>query len=479
MKAYLRFAIIPFSVLAFLFLIVASQRRPFLFANVTNMTALLVLEVVVACLFRFDTIFFPVTMASFLLPVTGLPFGLESFTARWVFLAVGALVGFGVWMRTNRERHFGAFHLVALFCVFAALASAGTSASSKTGLLKVASLFLLFLYASTGGRSALAGREQTFVRGVVLACEAIVFTTSGFYLIGFTMFGNPNNMGAIIGVITTPVLLWAALTARDRSERKHRYPALALCAFLLYVSVCRAAIMADVFLVVSFTIALRRPKLLVKAAFAGALLLEIMAVANPSHMGELIDSMTGRFVFKQEGRTNSGIFGSRKAPWDNTLAAVKQHPWLGTGFGTSDLGNDELSPAGSAIYTVEGTNREHGSSYLALIEYMGLMGILPFVFLLLLVARAIWQVFAWMRRTASPFHYAVPFALITLAGLIHAAFEDWLFAPGSYLCVFFWVSAFLLVDLAGTMRNSGRVAAPRTVAAFPPARDFVRSTTTA
>lgn len=403
---------------------------------------------------------------------------MESFTARWVFLTVGALVGFVAWMKTSRDRHFGAFHLVALFCVLAALASAGTSAYSGTGLLKVGSLFLLFLYAATGGRSALAGREDAFVRGVVLACEAIVFITSGFYLIGFTMFGNPNNMGAIIGVITTPVLLWAALTARDRSERKHRYPALALCGLLLYVSVCRAAIMADFFVVIAFIIALRRPKLLLKAAFIGALLLEIMAVANPSHMGELADAMTERFVFKQEGRTNGGIFGSRRAPWENTLAAVKQHPWLGTGFGTSDVGN-QFASEGSAIYTVEGTNREHGSSYLALIEYMGLLGVVPFLVLLLLVVRSIWHVLGWVRRTASPFHYSVPFALITMAGLIHAALEDWLFAPGSYLCVFFWVSAFLLADLAATTRTAGRNPAPQPAPAYRHAGNFGRSATTA
>ena len=41
----------------------------------------------------------------------------------------------------------------------------------------------------------------------------------------------------------------------------------------------------------------------------------------------------------------------------------------------------------------------------------------------------------------------VPFALVVLAGLVHAGFEDWLFAVGSYLCVFFWVCAFLLTDL--------------------------------
>jgi hypothetical protein len=32
--------------------------------------------------------------------------------------------------------------------------------------------------------------------------------------------------------------------------------------------------------------------------------------------------------------------------------------------------------------------------------------------------------------------------------MLHATFEDWMFAPGYYLCVFFWCMAFVLVDLA-------------------------------
>jgi hypothetical protein len=86
------------------------------------------------------------------------------------------------------------------------------------------------------------------------------------------------------------------------------------------------------------------------------------------------------------------------------------------------------------------------------------------------------QVFAWMRRTGSPSHYAVPFALIIVAGLIHAGFEDWLFAAGSYLCVFFWVSAFLLIDLAASTA-APIVAAP--LAAFPARVLFRRSTRSA
>ncbi|MGA8541761.1 MAG: hypothetical protein WB566_19820, partial [Terriglobales bacterium] len=44
-------------------------------------------------------------------------------------------------------------------------------------------------------------------------------------------------------------------------------------------------------------------------------------------------------------------------------------------------------------------------------------------------------------------HYAIPLAMVVLAGLVDASFEDWLFAVGYYLCVFVWVFAFVLADL--------------------------------
>lgn len=52
-----------------------------------------------------------------------------------------------------------------------------------------------------------------------------------------------------------------------------------------------------------------------------------------------------------------------------------------------------------------------------------------------------------MQRTADPRHYSIPLAMVVLAGLVHAAFEDWLFAVGYYVCVYFWIFAFLLADL--------------------------------
>jgi len=477
MKVQLRLVFIALGIASLgLFLLYEMMRRPGYVANSTYLGAIVAVEIVLACLWRFETVFFPVTMYCFLAAATALPFAVESWTVRWLFLGVGALAGSVIWIRSNRTKHFGVFHLVALFAVLAALASASTSGSPKTALLKVGSLFLLMLYASTGGRVALAERGGAFVRGLVLACEVLVFVSAVFYFAGHDLFGNPNNLGAFVGVIATPILLWAALVAENRGERQRHYTALALCVVLLYVSVCRAAIVADAVVTVVLTMGLRRPRLLLKAGFVAVFLLETMAVANPAHMSELMSSLTGKFVFKVEGRPRQGLFGSRNTPWDETISAVAQHPWFGTGFGTSELESERSNLQQSSVITIEGTNREHGSSYLALVEYMGLLGILPFLLLLLLLMRAVARVYMWMRRTGSPYHYAVPFAMVVLAGLIHATFEDWLFAAGSYICLFFWVLAFLLVDLASEIDADLRRPKSRPVAELAATRGFLQPT---
>jgi len=255
------------------------------------------------------------------------------------------------------------------------------------------------------------------------------------------------------------------LMTEDRGERRRRSIALAICGCLLYVSVCRAAIVAVFAVLVSITVALRRPGLVVKAFFVGFLFIEIMAVGNPSKVGDWADSMAGRFIFKKFG-TKNGVLGSRLSPWEDTIAAVKQHPWFGTGFGTSEMGSEQSPFRESNVYTVFGTNREHGSSYLAMAEYMGMLGILPFLLLLALAMGGVFRMLRWIQRTGRLSHCGVPFALITLAGLIHAGFEDWLFAPGSYLCVFFWISAFLLIDAAQEAKSDLRIASVPRVARF-------------
>ena len=88
----------------------------------------------------------------------------------------------------------------------------------------------------------------------------------------------------------------------------------------------------------------------------------------------------------------------------------------------------------------------HGSSYLEIVAWVGVVGTIPFLLLLGMLLGQILTTLAWMYRTANASHPAVPLAIMLLSGLVHAAFEDWLFAPGYYLCVFFWSMAFIFVD---------------------------------
>ncbi|HZW93798.1 MAG TPA: O-antigen ligase family protein [Candidatus Eremiobacteraceae bacterium] len=433
---------------AILLLFALAEHRPGLFANTTILGAILALQIAFFGLSHFETAFFPLLIGTFLWAGSALPFHGTAMSLRWLFLAIGALGGFLIWIKKRpHTRHFGSFHLVALFCVASAIVTAMVSDKPKPALLKVLSLFLLFLYASSGARIAIAGREKKFVTSLVLASEVLVYLSAVCYIaLHFSVFGNPNALGAVVGVVAVPILLWAAATAETRGLRQRRFFALLLCGGLLYISNSRASILGAATVILLFAIAMRQQRRLLQCAFVCVFLVTVMAVVDPSHLNELASSVTGKVLYKERG-TVHGVFASRVSPWSETLSVVKRHPWFGSGFGTSDLGDLRPDSASSSVYTKEGTNREHGNSYLALAEYSGILGAVPFLVLLLMLLRTLAHVYRWMRKTGSPFHYCIPFALVASAGLVHAFFEDWLFAVGSYLCVFFWVAAFVLIDL--------------------------------
>jgi hypothetical protein len=434
----------------------------------------LALEIVLVGLSHFESLFFPLLMASFIWAGTSLPFNAAANSLRWLFLGVGACAGFAIWIKNSRARRFAIFHLVALFCVASALVSVMESELPSTALLKVGSLFVLFLYASAGARSAIVGREKQFIAGLVLTCEWLVYLSAiSYFVLDFSVFGNPNALGAAIGVVAVPVLFWAALTAQTRSLRRRRFIALALCAGLLYLSGSRASILAATVAVLVFTIVARRQHLLFQCAFASLFFLTFMAVVNSSRMDDLVSSFTGRMLYKDPTAAHE-ILESRLSPWTKTFSVIKRHPWFGSGFGTSELGSVRPNSTPSSVRTIPGWNREHGSSYLALAEYLGLIGGVPFIVFLLLLFHRLIRAFCWLWETADFSHVCAPFALLVVAGLVHAGFEDWLFAAGSYLCVFFWVCAFLLIDLVPAAEPIRSPFMPRT-AAFPSAAQVSHS----
>jgi O-antigen ligase len=170
----------------------------------------------------------------------------------------------------------------------------------------------------------------------------------------------------------------------------------------------------------------------------------ITAIAVPGHLEELKSSFTEGVIYK--GHREQGLLGSRLTPWQETVRVIEENPYFGSGFGTSFQGDKPFGEGGK-FSSSSGTNRERGSSYLAITEWVGLLGIVPFILLISMVIGAIVRVYLWMRRTGSASHYSVPLMMVLVAGLTHACFEDWLFAVGYYLTILFWSFAFLLVDL--------------------------------
>src|SRR5262249_26347396 len=144
-------------------------------------------------------------------------------------------------------------------------------------LLKVLSLFLLFLYGSVGARLAMEGREARFLEVLLLGCEVLTFFFTLEILAGMGPLGNPNSMGAIMGVAMTPILLWGFLVARTHAEKLRRGAALLCCGVLLYDSRSRAGLLAAAVAVVTLCVCLRRQRFLAQVTFAGILCLAVAA----------------------------------------------------------------------------------------------------------------------------------------------------------------------------------------------------------
>ncbi len=449
-KPYSRFAL-PAAMLGMgLVAAYIAIRQPGYLSSAYYLGGLIFLQILLAAVWNYRQRFFLLLLVVFFWAGTSLPFSGVWTAGRWWVLTVGAIAGFALYMRDQHHR-FGTFHLLAFFCTLAALVSASVSALPVVSSLKALSLLLLFLYGSTGARLALAGREEKFFRRLLFSVEMLVYASVVVYLIlRIPVYGNPNSLGAIMGVIAVPLLFWGVLIAEGRTEQRKAVFAFAVSAGLMFYSQARAGILAGAIACLLTCIALRRYRLLVQGTLGciGVAVLAIML--TPAE--QMVDMPTVReetsavSIFLYKGKEEAGLLGSRGSIWDETVSVIRENPWFGSGFGTSvatpeeDVGFGQYSSSSN-------TTKEHGDSYLAILEGVGLLGVVPFFALVLMLSLKVRGAFVRLRQTSNFRHCSVPVAMILAAGLIHAGFEDWLFAVGYYLCVFFWVLAFALMDI--------------------------------
>lgn len=419
--------------------------RPGYFTSLRFLGGLLVAEFLFVAIRFYRQIFLPIVLLAFLFAGSALPLGGIWTQGRWLLLAVGALVGLVVVLK-GRPFRFGLFHAMALFAILAGVVSSAASRYPGVAFLKIMSLFLLFIYAATGARLAVVGREGRFFSGLLISCELFVAAMAVFQLLGISAMGNPNSLGAVTGVVCCPLLLWGALVDNKTAVRYRRFTMFVICALLVYQSQARAGLAAVLVSCGLLCLALREYRLLAGGVSVILILAASIGILQPETFSTGVSSVTSSVLYKGKD-PGAGFLASRREPWRAAMDSIRTHFWFGTGFGTADNGPD-VTERLSLFRSSLGVTKENGSSYLAILTWVGVMGALPFLMTLLLLLGYVARTLSWMWKHRSSSHPAIPLAMVVIGGLVHASLEDWLFATGYYLCVFFWCVAFVFVDLA-------------------------------
>jgi hypothetical protein len=158
--------------------------------------------------------------------------------------------------------------------------------TGKTPCLRylVFSFSLLLLYAASGMRVAVLWRERQFFPGLLLFCELLTHLSAvSYFALHYGFFGNPNSLGAVMGVLVVPMMLWGVFTTEGTSVQKRQVVALVLSVLLLATSHARAGILAATVSCVVVCIALRRYQALLMLAGMGLLAaMAVVVVASPA-----------------------------------------------------------------------------------------------------------------------------------------------------------------------------------------------------
>ncbi len=338
------------------------------FGSISFLGAILLLELVVASLWKFDQRFFLLLMIAFLWAGMNVPVQSAGTQGRWVVLTAGAVFGYIIWLRAPRRR-FRSMHLVAFFCVGAAFVSATVSLYVQMASYKALSLFLLFLYCSAGARLAVVDREERFFRGLILACEIAVYGTAiSYFGLHESIWGNPNSLGAAMSIGVFPILLWGWFRSEGPSAKFRGPIALLLCVYLTIFSLARAGIVTLIVVTLVFCISLHQYRLLIKISALVLVAVAAVGMLAPELLSKSSDAMEDVVLYK--GHKEQGLLGSRQSPWQKSISSIKAHPLFGTGYGTSPTGEDPGLYFGKFSSSAE-TAREHGSSYMTIAEWVG------------------------------------------------------------------------------------------------------------
>lgn len=270
--------------------------------------------------------------------------------------------------------------------------------------------------------------------------------------------GNTNSFGALAAFLIP-------LLAARFFGRKLSFSSMFLVSagfvltvvYLLYISRSRASLLAFVVSAVVCYVIEPRSQIF-RLAAGGGVAMFLLLMANPESSLSAIE----RFAYK--GSAQHGILGSRLGLWEASTRDFMDNPFMGIGYGITD--------SREAHWQVEvatrGVKEERGSSPLAVLSQVGLLGGVPYLTAILLVAvRSIF----FARRVQDPWLTAMTASV--WAGITNSFFEGWMTSVGSGLLWLLLTQCYLLDAVMSRLRPPRRAAVPRSWMIRPPLRSSV------
>ena len=384
--------------------------------------------------------FFPLVMGTLVLCGTTLAPAICNPTTRW--LMVLAVVAIGVTSVSARSVwHSYIFKLIAAYLLLC-LASVAWSQMSTLSLYKALAAWLVTVgmfsvgYAWMQRRSSLPDFWILFYwvvpASVTVAAlgkgERNLAGIGGDYYGGLS--GNSNYLGWMMAISFAP-LFWKVFD-RQTSIRNRRICFLLLLSivYFLLLSQSRGAVLIVLCSCVGWLIASDTNRKLLIVSIT-ALLLIITLLVTPG----VGDHFYQKYVLKGNTTNLEDAYQqSRGEPFALTLAAAKKVWVFGAGYGVS-VGADSTSYRGGL--SAVGYGREKGSSALAIIEEVGVAGL---VLVLLIVVHVFRRALKAYRKARTQKVRSI-MGLLTglLFGMVlHANIEAWFVAPGSAESILFW-----------------------------------------
>lgn len=247
-----------------------------------------------------------------------------------------------------------------------------------------------------------------------------------------------NALGQFLIFFGLPAALYKLETAATVRQRLLWQATLGLAIVLIFFSGSRtAAFTMALLLAIAFVRWRRWQGRLALPAQALVILLGVLAV--PHFMGELQS-----FVYKYPGV--SSLLESRASYWQDTRESFRVRRWTGSGFGVQ-----EQQAESRLSFATTGSFREQGSTYLGLLEEVGVLGAAPFFVLLLVVA---YRNGAMLLRSEDPLRLL--FARTIVAGLLWGLTENYLLYLGNAASILFF-NAFFLQERLLQLEKAARI----------------------